>query len=547
MKILLLFCFLILSFIGNTQVPYRQASRFYEQVTLDKSPWAPYATLPAGLVPLKQMQDTLVGYVKTGGAIANISGGLGGQILYQSSANTTTKLPNGTAGQVLMSQGTTLAPVWGAGSPMVYPNAGIPLSTGTGWGTAIANNSSYWNLAYSWGNHATAGYLTTQISHADVLVDGDFASQGIMLRGAPGTYSILTDNSNNWNSVYSTVNVGAAHWDAAYSHIGTGGNSHLVATTSVAGFESAADKTKLDGIEAGAQTRVNADWDAPSGDTQIINKPSTTLLSNYIAGTNGQTVVMKGDTAVQGVTNGSTGQIWKMLISGNPGWGDGSGATLDSIRVLASAPATGNVYINSTSNKLYIKSGNYWRRPVWASDSIAVSAGTTKTNIATYAFANYNEFRDIGLVNDDGMGTVFQAGASGTLESVKFYLSKVGAPTGTAVARLYAKTGTYGTDAVPTGVALATSDAFSVASLSTSFAEVEIYFTGVNKYSLTSGTQYAILFDWTDGGDASNYVQMGFDNTTPSYAGNLFEVFNGGYYTAAGEDVIFIVYANVNN
>ena len=47
-------------------------------------------------------------------------------------------------------------------------------------------------------------YLTSETSHADVVVDGDFTSQGIMLRGASaGTYSILTDNSANWNTAYS--------------------------------------------------------------------------------------------------------------------------------------------------------------------------------------------------------------------------------------------------------------------------------------------------------------------------------------------------------
>jgi len=60
-----------------------------------------------------------------------------------------------------------------------------------------------WDTAYSWGDHSTAGYLTAETSHADVLVDGDFTSQGIMLRGASaGSYSILTDNSANWNTAF---------------------------------------------------------------------------------------------------------------------------------------------------------------------------------------------------------------------------------------------------------------------------------------------------------------------------------------------------------
>jgi hypothetical protein len=36
----------------------------------------------------------------------------------------------------------------------IYPGAGIPVSTGSAWGTSIANNSTNWNTAYSWGNHA---------------------------------------------------------------------------------------------------------------------------------------------------------------------------------------------------------------------------------------------------------------------------------------------------------------------------------------------------------------------------------------------------------
>jgi len=41
---------------------------------------------------------------------------------------------------------------------MVYPGAGIALSSGTGWGASITNNSANWNTAFGWGNHASAGY-----------------------------------------------------------------------------------------------------------------------------------------------------------------------------------------------------------------------------------------------------------------------------------------------------------------------------------------------------------------------------------------------------
>ena len=46
------------------------------------------------------------------------------------------------------------------------------------------------------------------------------------------------------------------------------------ATASAAGSMSAADKTKLDGVEDGAEANVNSDWNATSGDAEILNKPT---------------------------------------------------------------------------------------------------------------------------------------------------------------------------------------------------------------------------------------------------------------------------------
>jgi len=51
-----------------------------------------------------------------------------------------------------------------SGATMVYPDAGIALSTGTAWGTSITNNSANWNTAYGWGDHASAGYVIAPAS-----------------------------------------------------------------------------------------------------------------------------------------------------------------------------------------------------------------------------------------------------------------------------------------------------------------------------------------------------------------------------------------------
>jgi hypothetical protein len=44
----------------------------------------------------------------------------------------------------------------------------------------------------------------------------------------------------------------------------------------------ASDNTKLDGIESGAEVNVNADWNAVSGDAQILNKPTTITSAEQI-------------------------------------------------------------------------------------------------------------------------------------------------------------------------------------------------------------------------------------------------------------------------
>ena len=75
----------------------------------------------------------------TAGPATNLAGGSGGTIPYQSSAGTTAMLANGTAGQVLKSNGTTLAPSWAT------PNTG----TVTSVSTAAANNgvTATWSMA----------------------------------------------------------------------------------------------------------------------------------------------------------------------------------------------------------------------------------------------------------------------------------------------------------------------------------------------------------------------------------------------------------------
>jgi len=65
-----------------------------------------------------------------------------------------------------------------------------------------------------------------------------------------------------------------------------------------------AEKNKLNGIQAGAEVNVNADWNATSGDAQILNKPTIPDTSNFALKTEVPLVVFK--TITPTVVTGKT-------------------------------------------------------------------------------------------------------------------------------------------------------------------------------------------------------------------------------------------------
>lgn len=163
----------------------------------------------------------------------------------------------------------------------------------------------------------------------------------------------------------------------------------------------------------------------------------------------------------------------------------------------------------------------------------------------------YSESNFAGLVvtlyngGETHVGQTFTNSTTKILDSCKFHLSLwSGSPTGNMYAKLYNITGTYGTTAIPTGSALATSDAVSVSSADLSIAVpkfVEFTFSGANKIQLSDG-YYAICLNYS-GGDSSNRIAISADITSPSHSGNGVKE-SGGTWTSRStyEDTIFYVY-----
>ena len=105
----------------------------------------------------------------------------------------------GSSGYVLGWAGSGTALSWiamASSSQMVYPGAGIALSTGSAWGTSITNNSANWNTAYGWGNHAGLYLLVGGTAVDSDKVDGIHAA-AIVYGGA--SYRKGTNLITDWN------------------------------------------------------------------------------------------------------------------------------------------------------------------------------------------------------------------------------------------------------------------------------------------------------------------------------------------------------------
>ena len=129
------------------------------------------------------------------------------------------------------------------------------------------------------------------------------------------------------------------------------------------------------------------------------------------------------------------------------------------------------------------------------------------------------------------------------LDSVGFYLKKIGSPTSNLVCTVYAHTGTFGSSGTPTGAALATSATKDSSGLTTSYVMNYFNFTEANRITLEANTKYFLVVQCaSDGVDSSNYVRIVAtwpDNDDP---GNFAEFANSAWSTAGSGDLNYVLY-----
>ena len=127
-------------------------------------------------------------------------------------------------------------------------------------------------------------------------------------------------------------------------------------------------------------------------------------------------------------------------------------------------------------------------------------------------------------------------GAALKLTKAQFYLKKVAesSPTGNMYAKLYAHTGTFGVDGVPTGEPLATSGAVDASTLTDEFVLTDFVFT--DEYVMSADTKYCIALFGVDDTDTK------FDYETLEHGGVMSFDEGEGWYIEEPMELLFYVY-----
>ena len=143
----------------------------------------------------------------------------------------------------------------------------IPISATDKIGEIVFGTSTNTVTVY-WTHNGTATYSNFRtplvLAHNDLAgLQGGSSTERYHLSLAQSTVVSNTSNTNTGDETTSTI------------------KTKLGAATAIAdGYATSTQITKLDGIAAGAEVNVNADWNSSSGDSQILNKPTLLTVAN---------------------------------------------------------------------------------------------------------------------------------------------------------------------------------------------------------------------------------------------------------------------------
>jgi hypothetical protein len=246
----------------------------------------------------------------------------------------------------------------GGGGSMVYPAAGIAVSTGTAWGTSITNNSTDWNTAYT--NRITS-LTTTGSSGAATLTSNTLNIPNYTLAGLGGISltSLSATTPLNYNNT-------------------TGVFTITQASASANGFLASGDFNTFNGKANALSGTINtiAYWDSASSiaSLAVATYPSLTELS-YVKGVTSaiQTQLNGKQGSLTLTTTGTSGAA---TLVGNtlniPQYTGGGGGGMSIGGTITSATA-GSILFAGTSGVLAQNNANFF----WDDTNIRLGIGST--------------------------------------------------------------------------------------------------------------------------------------------------------------------------
>ena len=285
----------------------------------------------------------------------------------------------GTSGQVLTSQGSAAAPTWTTPSPMVYPGAGIPNSTGSAWGTSYTTTGSGTVVALATSPVFTTPNLGTPSAATLTNATGLPVATGISGLGT-GVATALAVNVGSagafvtFNGALGTPSSGVAtNLTGTASGLSIGGNA-ATATSAT----SATTATNATNIAITDDTTTNASvyptWVTTTSGNQAQKTTSTRF--SFVPSTGALTTTSLTPTNALGIAYGGTNST-ATPTAGGVGYGTGTA------HAYTAAGTSGQVLTSAGS------SAPTWTTP--SSGAVVQVKSTTKTDIFSTSSSSYTD------------------------------------------------------------------------------------------------------------------------------------------------------------
>lgn len=148
----------------------------------------------------------------------------------------------------------------------------------------------------------------------------------------------------------------------------------------------------------------------------------------------------------------------------------------------------------------------------------------------SYSLSNSNTASSVTPANFRGQ--TFKGNGS-VLKSCEFYLARYNYPVGDMVVKIYAHTGTFGTDGMGTGDVLAVSEPINANLVTETTASAFVFsFIGSNCITLEDDTPYAVILCLVEN-TGSGSISLSIDTSTKTHSGNYCSTFEGNWsYTS---------------